>query len=446
MIAQAEVGAAEAAQRQARFPVGAAVEFEDLERADRVDVFDRLRATEPVSWVPAMGGWLVTSYALARQVLGPRSAFTVQAHENLVRASLGQMMLTTDPPEHEHMRAPFEAPFHRRAVEQRFREPVTARVGQLLDRLQPQGSCDLASEFAAPFAIGVAGDMLGLSLDDVPRIRGFYDAFAGGMVYDGDPEPQRRADAARAEFSELLMGELERTRRAPDASVTSAVVADSATKLSDDEVVAQLRVILFGAIETIESMVLNTVMLLLDHPAQLEAVRADAELIPNSAAGSLRLELRGVIEQQHDSVQHHRLDRFDRAEQDHPKLGDHLVIRKLGGRVRYHRRRDRGVGSATGTLELAHQQLAELGPGGVRPALRLGVAVVHHASGESVIEPADPRHVVERQTQHVSRHPDRKRCRELRRQITAALRRSRSSSCPTRAVTGSRNRCSTARR
>ena len=79
MIAQAEVGAAEAAQRQARFPVGAAVEFEDLERADRVDVFDRLRAAEPVSWVPAMGGWLVTSYALARQVLGPRSAFTVQA-------------------------------------------------------------------------------------------------------------------------------------------------------------------------------------------------------------------------------------------------------------------------------------------------------------------------------------------------------------------------------
>ncbi len=289
MIAQAEVGAAEAAERQARFPVGAAVEFEDLERADRVDVFDRLRATEPISWVPAMGGWLVTSYALARQVLGPRSAFTVQAHQNLVRASLGQMMLTTDPPAHEHMRAPFEAPFHRRAVEQRFREPVAARVGQLLDRLQPQGSCDLASEFAAPFAIGVAGDMLGLSLDDVPRIRGFYDAFAGGMVYDGDPEPQRRADAARAEFSELLLGELERARRAPDGSVTAAVVSDPATELSDDEVVAQLRVILFGAIETIESMVLNTVMLLLDHPEQLDAIRADAELIPNAVEESLRL-------------------------------------------------------------------------------------------------------------------------------------------------------------
>ena len=47
--------------------------------------------------------------------------------------------------------------------------------------------------------------------------------------------------------------------------------------------------ILFGAIETIESMVLNTVMLLLDHPEQLDAVRADAELIPNAVEESLRL-------------------------------------------------------------------------------------------------------------------------------------------------------------
>ncbi len=289
MIAQAEITASQAADRATRFPAGAAVEIEDLERADRVDVFERLRAAEPISWVPAMGGWLVTSYPLARNVLDPRASFTVEAHENLVRASLGSMMLTTDAPGHGPMRAPFEAPFHRRAVEQRFSEPVTARVEQLLDGLQPHGRCELAAEFAAPFAVGVAGDMLGLSLDDVPRIRGFYDAFAGGMVYDGDPEPQRRADAARAELSALLLDELVAARRTPEASVTSAVVCDPATELSDADIVAQLRVILFGAIETVESMVLNTVMLLLDHPDQLAAVRADSELIPNALEESLRL-------------------------------------------------------------------------------------------------------------------------------------------------------------
>ncbi len=144
MISQAVIGEGGAAERAARFPVGAAVEFDDLERADRVDVFDRLRASEPISWVPAMGGWLVTSYELARNVLSPRSSFTVEANENLVRASLGPMMLTTDEPGHEPLRAPFEAPFHRRAVQERFAAPVRARVDSLLDQSHRAASANWA--------------------------------------------------------------------------------------------------------------------------------------------------------------------------------------------------------------------------------------------------------------------------------------------------------------
>ena len=57
--------------------------------------------------------------------------------------------------------------------------------------------------------------MLGLSLDDVARVQEFYEAFAGAMVYDGDPEPQRRADAARAELNAILLEEVERSRTRP---------------------------------------------------------------------------------------------------------------------------------------------------------------------------------------------------------------------------------------
>ena len=67
------------------------------------------------------------------------------------------------------------------------------------------------------------------------------------------------------------------------------MVCDPAVRPADDDIVAQLRVILFGAIETVESMVLNTVMLLLDDPDQLAQVRADPELIPNAVEESLRL-------------------------------------------------------------------------------------------------------------------------------------------------------------
>ena len=277
------------AQRSRGFPVGSKIEFVDLEEHSRAGALDRLRESEPVSWVPALDGWLVTDYALGREVLGRRRDFTVWAEPNLVRASLGVMMLTSDGEEHDRQRLPFDEPFRMRSVRDRFGEPVAKRVEALLAELAPLGGCELGASFAAPFAIGVAGDILGLSLDDVPKIRSFYDAFAGAMVYDGDPEPQRRADAARAALDEILLGELTRVREAPDGSITSAVANDPGVSLGDDEIVAQLRVILFGAVETVESMVVNTVLMLLLHPAELAAVRADEALLPNALEESMRL-------------------------------------------------------------------------------------------------------------------------------------------------------------
>jgi cytochrome P450 len=289
LVPQVELAEAEEAQRRERFPAGAEIEFPDLEEHGRVAALDRLREAEPVSWVPALGGWLVTSYPLGRNVLARTGDFTVWAEPNLVRASLGVMMLTTDPPNHERQRQPFDEPFRMRSVRERFEERVSVRVERLLDELAPRGSCELAVEFAAPFAIGVAGDILGLSLDDVPKIQGFYEAFAGAMTYDGDPEPQRRADAAREALNQILLGELARVRERPDGSITSAVVNDPTTQLADDAVVAQLRVILFGAIETVESMVVNAVLLLLQHPDQLEVVRADPSFVPNAVEEAMRL-------------------------------------------------------------------------------------------------------------------------------------------------------------
>jgi hypothetical protein len=89
LVQQVELTEAEEAKRLERFPAGAAIEFADMEEQGRADALDRLREAEPVSWVPALGGWLVTSYPLARKVLSRTTDFTVWAEPNLVRASLG---------------------------------------------------------------------------------------------------------------------------------------------------------------------------------------------------------------------------------------------------------------------------------------------------------------------------------------------------------------------
>jgi cytochrome P450 len=289
LLQQVEVDAADAAARQARFPAGAAIAFADLEDAGGEPALDRLRAAEPVSWLPALGGWLVTSHAAAREALSPRTATTVEAEQNLVRASLGRMMLTSDAAEHTRMRAPFERPFRMRESGELFGAAVDEAADDLVHALAPAGACELGHDFAAPFAIRMAGRILGLSLGDAARIDGFYSAFAGAMSYDGNPEPQRLADAARAELDTILHAELARTRAHADASVTSQAANDAAAGLDDAEIAAQLRVIMFGAIETIQGSVMNTMLLLLRHPAELALVRADPALLAGAVDEALRL-------------------------------------------------------------------------------------------------------------------------------------------------------------
>ena len=64
------------AERARKFPLGAAVTAEVLE-ADLHGVLARLRASEPVSWVPALGGWLVTPRDLVVELMRDAERFTV---------------------------------------------------------------------------------------------------------------------------------------------------------------------------------------------------------------------------------------------------------------------------------------------------------------------------------------------------------------------------------
>ena len=291
LLQQVTVDDATDAERRLRFPVGATVSFDDLELAGRESVLDDLREREPVSWVPAIGGWLITSRACARELLTSPAA-SVEAEQNLVRASLGTMMLTTDSDEHSRLRRPFEPPFRISTVEATFGRAITAEASGLLDGLLPDGGCELGAQFAAPFAVRMAGRMLGISLDDVEQIDQFYTAFAGAMVYDGNPEPQRLADSARASLNSILRAEVERSRATGGESITALVATghgETAGGLTDDEIIAQLRVVMFGAIETVQASIMNTLLLLLEHPDQFALVHEDLTLVTAAAEEARRL-------------------------------------------------------------------------------------------------------------------------------------------------------------
>ncbi|MEZ4679284.1 MAG: hypothetical protein R2932_34200, partial [Caldilineaceae bacterium] len=101
------------------FPLGATIRRTDLETNPH-PYLHRLRATEPVSWLPVLNGWLITRYDLAIQVMRDAATFTVDHPDFSTAQVVGPSMLSLDGAAHQQHRAPFERPFRRRAVEERF--------------------------------------------------------------------------------------------------------------------------------------------------------------------------------------------------------------------------------------------------------------------------------------------------------------------------------------
>ena len=105
----------EAPTHGARFPIGATVTIERLDR-DPHPVNRRLRATEPVSWLPCLNGWLITRHDLALEAMRGAGTYTVDDPRFSTSQVIGPSMLSLDGAEHTAHRTPFVSPFRAAAV------------------------------------------------------------------------------------------------------------------------------------------------------------------------------------------------------------------------------------------------------------------------------------------------------------------------------------------
>jgi cytochrome P450 len=271
--------------REGSFPIGAAATLEELDR-DPHPLLARLREREPVSWLPALGGWLVTSRELALQAMRDSATFTVDDPRFSTGRVVGPSMLTLDGAEHARHRDPFARPFRLDAVRERFTTLVEAEAGRLLDAVEPAGSGELRRGFAGPLAASVVTFALGLDDADTDAVLGWYDGIVGAVteVTAGKPVTAagREAFAALRSSVEPALG------RDPSSSLVAAA-ASEATGLTRDEVVSNVAVLMFGGIETTEGMIANAILHLLSNPEERTLVEDDRALLANAVEESLRL-------------------------------------------------------------------------------------------------------------------------------------------------------------
>ena len=272
--------------RLSQFPLGASLSLAELENEVH-PVLHRLRTQEPVSWLPSLQAWLVTRYDLASEVMRDAKTYTVDHPGFSTAQVVGPSMLSLDGAEHWKHRSPFESPFHRRAVESRFNALVAAQIQQLLDGFAANGQAELRRDFAGPVAVKTMIAALGLEEAPVVAVLGWYDAIVEAVtrVTAGEPVSQ----AGRAAFATLRDNLLLALKRQPDSSLLAAAPGRAAG-LSDDQIVSNAAVLLFGGIETTEGMIANAFYFLLTNPDALSRVRADSALIPAVVEETLRLE------------------------------------------------------------------------------------------------------------------------------------------------------------
>jgi len=269
---------------------------------DPYPMFAGIRAETPVLHVEVGGGpgryrhdekaplitslFTVTSYELAQQVLTDHVRFSSAANAMTIGPVTGHTILEMDPPEHQRHRVLVARAFRARVLDQWNDAIIGTTVGELIDAFAGDGHADLVSQLTFPFPVQVIARILGLPEADWPRFMRLSTQLIAVMRnWEGAVAASLEL---RGYFAEIIA---DRRRHTRDDLVSQLVSAEvDGRRLSDDEIYPFLLLLLPAGAETTYRSSGNLLFGLLSDPGQLDMVRADRGLVPQTIEEALRWE------------------------------------------------------------------------------------------------------------------------------------------------------------
>lgn len=229
-----------------------------------------------VSLPGGQSAWLITRYddvlaALkdARLVKDRTQALTpVQASKQpwvpAFFRPLTRNMLDLDPPDHTRLRALVHKAFTPRLVEL-LRERIQRLTIDLLDWAQSRPSIDLIRDYALPLPTTIIAEMIGVPAGDRHRFHRWSSAIVSSTSSSWG---MLRAIPAMVAFLRFIRRFIALRRAEPKDDLLTALVAaeEAGDRLSDDEVVAMIFLLLVAGHETTVNLIGNGVFALLQHP------------------------------------------------------------------------------------------------------------------------------------------------------------------------------------
>ncbi len=259
--------------------------------------YAQLRAKDPVHWSPLMDAWVVTRYAHVDAILrdhkrfsnDPRHRQRARAPRTTVDNPGGQSMLFLDPPDHTRLRALVNKAFTPQAIAALTRR-IQAIVQELLEQIPAPSHFDLIDTLAYPLPVIVMAELLGIPPEDRAQFKRWSERRARVLEPTITASEIQEGNRAAHELDDYFRGIITVRRRAPRDDLISTLVAaeEAGDKLTLDELLVMLRLLLIAGNETTTNLIGNGMLALLRHPDQLQMLRENPDLMDAAVEELLR--------------------------------------------------------------------------------------------------------------------------------------------------------------
>jgi cytochrome P450 family 142 subfamily A polypeptide 1 len=165
---------------------------------------------------------------------------------------------------------------------------IRAICDELIDAVCEQGECDFRHDLAAPLPLIVICDMLGIPADDRADVLRWSDDMLGSL--NGGADSLQAAASSFGQYLEYAHALLAARRADPADDLVSVLVHAEVDgdRLTDDELVFDVLLLLLGGDETTRNVTCGGMEQLLAHPEQLARLVDKPALLPVAVEEMLR--------------------------------------------------------------------------------------------------------------------------------------------------------------
>jgi cytochrome P450 len=279
-------------------PDGQPVTLDTTGETSPYPFFEYMRRTDPVwhgtfmdqSQLPEElrpnDEWVLFGYDGVFQAFRDDRLFTSAAYDNTIGLVMGHTILAMGGKEHHDHRNLVAKAFRATALERWEPSVIGPVCEQLVDEFKTDGQADLVKALTFEFPTRIISTLLGLPTEDLDLFRRL------SLDLISIPTDIMAGLNAAAELHSYFLGQVEQRRRKLTDDVIGDLVAAEieGEKLTDDAIIAFLRLLLPAGLETTYRSSGNLLYLLLTHPEQLAMVDRNRSLIPTAIEEGLRFE------------------------------------------------------------------------------------------------------------------------------------------------------------